>query len=175
MERKRGLVYLWTGFGAGKTTSALGVALRAVGHSKKVVVIQFMKWWKNIGEYKIMKRLQPEYEIYQFGRKGWIGYKNLGEEDRKMAVKALEFAKKKLSEKPFLMILDEVNLAVAKKLISEKQLIDFLDSVPPETTIYLTGRFATKGLIKRADFATEIKELKHPLRDGIQAREGIEY
>ena len=175
MKPKRGLVYLWTGRGAGKTTSALGIALRAVGHGKKVVVIQFLKWWKKTGEYKIKKRLDPDYEIYQFGRKGWHGFKNLTEEDKELAIKGLKFAKKKLEEKPFLIILDEINLAVAKKLITEKQLIDFLDSVPSETTVYLTGRYAPKSIIERADFATEIKEIKHPAGNGIPARKGIEY
>lgn len=75
-------VYLYTGSGAGKTTNALGVALRTVGHEKRAVVIQFMKWRKDTGEYKVRKKLQPYYEIYQFGRKGWEGLDDLDERTR---------------------------------------------------------------------------------------------
>ena len=184
MKQKHGLVYLWTGHGAGKTTSALGVALRAVGHGKKVVVIQFLKGQKDIGEYKIQKRLKPEYEIYQFGKSKFINPKNPDPEDYELAKKGLEFAKKKLKEKPFLIILDEINLITGPKtiqgirhegLLNVKELISFLDKVPPETTIYLTGRYAPKKLIDRADFVTEIKEVKHPIEDGVTARKGIEY
>jgi len=184
MKQKHGLVYLWTGHGAGKTTSALGVALRAVGHKKKVVIIQFLKGQKDIGEYKIKKRLKPEYEIYQFGKSKFINPKNPDPKDYKLAKKGLEFAGKKLKEKPFLIILDEINLITGPKtiqgiryegLLDVKELIVFLDKVPPETTVYLTGRYAPKKLINRADFATEIKEIKHPFGDGVTARKGIEY
>ena len=184
MSRKSGLVYLWTGKGAGKTTSALGVSLRAVGHGKKVVIIQFLKGKKNIGEYKIKKRLEPEYEIHQFGRSKFINPNNPDPEDYKLAKKGLEFAEKKLEEKPFLIVLDEINLITGPKkiqginykgLLDVKEVIAFLDKVPPKTTVYLTGRYAPKKLINRADFATEIKEIKHPIGDGISARKGIEY
>jgi len=108
-----GHIYLYTGTGGGKTTNALGLALRSVGHRYKVVIIQFMKWWKNTGEYKIRRKLAPYYEIYQFGRKGWIGLNNLTEEDKKLAEEALEFTKKIVKEKkPHLLVLDEINLAV---------------------------------------------------------------
>jgi len=184
MKQRRGLVYLWTGEGAGKTTSALGVALRAVGHGEKVVIIQFLKGKKGIGEYKVRERLAPEYEIYQFGRSKFIDPKNPDPEDYKLARKGLDLARKKLKENPFLIILDEINLITGPKtiqgikyngLLDVREVITFLDEVPPQTTIYLTGRYAPKKLINRADFATEIKEIKHPIGDGIAARKGIEY
>jgi len=181
---KRGLVYLWTGHGAGKTTSALGVALRAVGHGKKVVVIQFLKGQKDIGEYKIQKKLKPNYEIHQFGKSEFINPQNPSPEDFEFAKKGLDFAKEKLKEKPFLMILDEINLITGPKtirrikhegLLNIKEVINFLNQIPPETTVYLTGRHAPKKLINRADFATEIKEIKHPIDNGFSARKGIEF
>jgi cob(I)alamin adenosyltransferase len=89
-----GYIYLYIGTGGGKTANALGLALRSVGHNKKVVIIQFLKWRKDIGEYMIKDRLAPYYEIYQFGRKGWIGLSNLGDEDRELAQKVLRFAEK---------------------------------------------------------------------------------
>ncbi len=167
------MIYLWTGKGAGKTTSALGVALRAIGHKKKVVVIQFMKGRKNIGEYKIRKKLKPYYEIYQFGRKGWVNLKNPSIEDKKRAMEALDFVEKKIKEKPFLLILDEINLACAIGLINTKDVLKLLKRADKSINIYLIGRYAPKELINIADFVNEIKEVKHPKK--WKAKIGIEY
>ncbi len=170
---KTGNIYLWTGEGAGKTTSALGVALRAVGQGKKVVIIQFMKGRKNIGEYKVRKKLGHLYEIHQFGRKGWVNIKNPSEKDKELAKKGLEFAKKAVRIKPFLLILDELNLAVYAKLLKLNEVLDFLDKIPGSVTVYLTGRKAPKKLVDRADFATRIETIKMPRK--MTARKGIEY
>ena len=169
-----GYVYLYTGTGGGKTTNALGLALRSVGHRHKVVIIQFMKWWKNTGEYKIRKRLEPHYEIYQFGRKGWIGLSNLGEEDKKLAKKGLKFAERVMREKkPHLLVLDEINLAVHCKLLEANEVLALLDKIPEKTDVVLTGRHAPKELVERADFVNEIVDVKHPER--IPTTKGIQY
>jgi len=169
-----GNIYLYTGTGAGKTTNALGLALRAVGHKHKVVIIQFLKWWKNIGEYKIRKRLAPYYEIYQFGRRGWHGLNNLSDEDIKLAHKALKLAEKIVKEKkPHLLILDEINLALYCKLLSINEVLNFLNKLPKKTDIVLTGRFAPKKLVERADFVNEIVDVKHPKE--MVTRKGIQY
>jgi len=169
-----GYIYLFTGTGGGKTTNALGLALRSVGHGHKVVIIQFMKWWKNTGEYKIRKRLQPHYEIYQFGRKGWVGLSNLGEEDKKLAKKGIKFAKRIMEEKePHLLVLDEINLAVHCKLLNAKEVTELLDNVPKKTDVVLTGRYAPKELLGRADFVNEIVDVKHP--EKIPTTKGIQY
>jgi len=169
-----GHIYLYKGTGAGKTTNALGLALRSVGHKHKVIIIQFLKWWKKTGEYKIKNRLKPYYEIYQFGRKGWIGLKHLNERDKKLAKKALEFAKKiTKKKKPHLLVLDEINLALHCKLLDTKDVLDFLDKIPKKTDVVLTGRFAPKELIKRADFVNEIIDLKHPKK--IPTTKGIQW
>src|SRR3989337_2619368 len=103
-----GYIYLYTGTGGGKTANALGLALRSVGHNKKVVIIQFLKWKKDIGEYMIKDRLAPYYEIYQFGREAWLGEKDKTAEfggekfnvesvkshDKRLAKEALDFAEK---------------------------------------------------------------------------------
>jgi cob(I)alamin adenosyltransferase len=158
-----GYIYLYIGTGAGKTTNALGLALRSVGHKHKVIIIQFMKWWKNIGEYKVQKMLAPYYEIYQFGRKGWIGLSNLNDEDKKLAEKALNFAEKISNEKkPSLLVLDEINLALYCQLLDVKEVIDFLNRIPKNTDVVLTGRFAPQELIERADFVNEVKDVKYP-------------
>lgn len=170
---KMGKVYLWTGNGWGKTTSALGAGLRAMGQGYKVVVIQFMKGWGDkIGEYKIRKKLKL-YEIHQFGRKGWVDLKKPTAKDKELAEKGLEFAYTVLKKKPFLLILDEINLAVKIGLLSEKEVIKFLDSVPAKTTVYLTGRGASAGLKRRANYVNEIKMLKGPKK--LTGEKGIDY
>jgi cob(I)alamin adenosyltransferase len=169
--------YLFTGEGAGKTTNALGLALRSVGHKNKVVIIQFLKWWKKTGEYKIAEILKPYYEIYQFGRKGWIGLSNLTEEDRKLCKKGLEFAKEIVkNKKPNLLILDEINLALHCKLLSVDEVIKFLNQtnkISKKTDIVLTGRYAPEALIDKVDFVNEIIDIKHPKK--IPTTKGVQY
>jgi len=169
-----GYIYLYTGTGAGKTANALGLALRSVGHKRKVIIIQFLKWWKNTGEYKIRRLLAPYYEIYQFGRKGWHGLGNLGEEDKKLAHKALEFAEKIVNKKkPHLLVLDEINLALYCKLLEVKEVLDFLNKIPKKTDVVLTGRYAPKELVERAEFVNEIVASKYPAK--MVTTRGIQY
>jgi len=172
-------IYLYTGEGAGKTTNALGLALRSLGHKHKVIIIQFLKWWKNTGEYKFPKQfnLKNYYKIYQFGRKGWHGFKNLTREDKLLAEKALEFTKKIVKkEKPNLLILDEINLAIALKLVNEKEAIATIKQIQKSNKkidIVLTGRHATKGLIQLSDYVNKISVIKMPKKP--EAKKGIQY
>ena len=172
--KKRGMIYLYTGTGAGKTTNALGIAMRCVGHKQKVVIIQFLKWWKNTGEYKIRKQLEPYYEIHQFGRKGWIGLNNLDERDKKIAEKAFEFAKQVVKEKkPRVLVLDEITIALNKKLLNKDEVIEFLLNMPPTTDVVLTGRYAPEELWDVADFVNVIMDNKHPRK--MIAKKGIQF
>ncbi len=167
-------IYLWTGEGAGKTTSALGVALRCAGHGMKTIVVQFMKGRKNIGEYKIMKKLKPYYSIYQFGKKEFIKPKSKpSKKDKELAAKGLEFARKSAKSKPRLLILDEINLACAIGLVDINDVIDLVKHCSKYTIVYLTGRKAPDKLKKIADFVNEIKLLKSPKKYPV--RKGIEY
>lgn len=169
-----GHIYLYTGTGGGKTVNALGLALRSVGHKHKVIIIQFLKWWKSTGEYKIREKLQPYYEIYLFGREGWKGLNNLGEEDKRLSKKGLEFAKKVVKEKkPHLLILDEINLALYCDMLKIDKVLEFLKTIPKETDVVLTGRYAPKELIDRADFVNEVRDIKH--LENMVTREGIQY
>lgn len=186
-----GYVYLYTGTGGGKTTNALGLALRSVGHGHKVIIIQFLKWWKNTGEYKILRKLKPCYEIYQFGRSGWFrlddgktktykfgdkkfSVKSLEELDRKLAKEALGFAKRiTMKKKPNLLILDEINLVLYWKLLDVNEVIDLLNKIPKKTDVVLTGRYANKKLIERSDFVNEVVDKKHPKK--IPMTKGIQY
>lgn len=169
-----GLVYLYTGSGAGKTTSALGLALRSLGHNQKVTIIQFLKGWKNIGEYKIRKKLSPLYEIHQFNRgRSWVNLKNPSEKDKQIAQKGLKFVEKTIKKAPHLLILDEINLACYAGLIKTEDVLRILKNIPKRTTVVLTGRYAPKELIDRADFVNEIIDIKHPKK--IPTTRGIQY
>jgi len=167
-------VYLWTGNGWGKTTSALGAGLRALGHGYTVSIIQFMKGWGvKVGEVKIAQKLGPKFSIKQFGTPKWINLKKPTQLDREMAKKGLKEAYLSAKKKPFLLILDEINLAVKIGLLSEREVMHFLDSVSSKTTVYMTGRQATRGLIKRADYVNEITMLKGPKK--LTGEKGIDY
>jgi len=188
--RYMGYVYLYTGTGAGKTTNALGLALRSVGHKHKVVIIQFLKWWKNTGEYKIRKILSPYYKIYQFGRPGWLKVddktgkvkygkvtfkvRNVEELDREFARRGLEFAKKiMLKEKPHLLALDEVCLALHLNLLKVEEVLELIEKLPKRTDLVLTGRYAPKEIIERSDFVNEIIDVKYP--KDIPTTKGVQY
>lgn len=165
-------VHLCTGEGGCKTTSALGLALRAIGHGKKVVFIQFMKGRKSIGEFKAQKKV-PGLKIYQCGRAGFVNLKKPAEKDKRLAQKGLELAKKVAKRKPDILVLDEINLAVAIGLLKEKDVVGFVKKIPKKTFVVLTGRRATKGLKAISDIVTEVKDTKRPKK--LMARKGIEY
>jgi len=170
-----GFIHLYTGDGEGKSITAFGLALRAVGHGYKVIIVQFMKGRKDIGEYKVRRKLAPNYEIYQFGRREFINLKSPEPIDYILARRGLEFARKMLKKKPRLLILDEINLAVSIGLVGLSDVLALLNDIPEQTTVVLTGRNAPKELIERADLVTEMCEIKHPWKRGVQARKGIEY
>ena len=173
-------VYLYAGEGGGKTTNALGLSLRSLGHKHKVVIIQFLKWWKNTGEYmlpKQFKQLANYYKIYQFGRKGWHGFKNLTEKDKKIAEKALNFAEEITKKiKPDLLVLDEINLALYLKLLNTNKVIEALkrmQKMKKNIDIILVGRYAPKELIDFSDFANKISVIKMPKK--LFVKKGIQY
>lgn len=170
-----GMVYIYTGEGEGKTTNALGLALRAVGHGYSAVIIQFMKGRKYIGEYKIKDRLAPEYEIHQFGREEFIDFRNPVPLDYVLAEKGLEFAKEALGKKPRILVLDEINLAAHFGIVKTEDILKLLEDIPEETTVILTGRRAPEELVERADLVTEMKFVKHPFEKKVPAKEGLEY
>lgn len=184
-----GYVYLYYGTGGGKTTSALGAAMRSVGHHMKVVVVQFLKWYEETGEYLIADRLRPDYEIRQFGSPGWLAHdefkgelstggvtlatRPIDHSDREMAARGVEFARKAMAERPRLLVLDEICLAVHLGVLSVEDVLGLLDDVPVETDVMLTGRYPPEELIERADFVYEIVERKAP--EGYVAAGGIQF
>jgi cob(I)alamin adenosyltransferase len=174
-KKSKGYVHLYTGDGGGKTTAALGVAMRSIGHGRRVDMVQFMKGRKDIGEWKIQKLLGDRFKVYQFGRKGFVDLKKPSEEDEALANQALGFAEELMKERfpPKLIILDEINLAAAIGLIDVKEVVKMLKSVPEGIDIYMTGRDAPHALIRAADYVTVVEDKKR-LRN-IEARKGIDY
>ena len=173
--KRRGFIHLYMGEGEGKTLAAIGAAVRAIGHGYKVIIVQFMKGRKDIGEYKIRERLAPEYEIHQFGREVFIDLRKPDPIDYELAREGLKFAREALRRKPKLLILDEVSLAAAVGLVDVDDVLDLLREVPPSTVVILTGRRAPREFIEIADLVSEVREVKHPMRAGVKARKGIEY
>ncbi|MGD2099727.1 MAG: cob(I)yrinic acid a,c-diamide adenosyltransferase [Desulfobacterales bacterium] len=169
----RGYIHVYTGNGKGKTTAAMGLAVRAAGAGLKVYIAQFAKY----GEYSEVKGLKPlsdRITIEQFGCGRFIEGQ-LSTEDVKAANRGLEAVKSVLAGgEHAVVILDEANVAVSLGLISETALAEMLASKPEEIEIIITGRGATPKIMELADLVTDMKEIKHYFQNGVQARRGIE-
>ncbi|MEE8377225.1 MAG: cob(I)yrinic acid a,c-diamide adenosyltransferase [Candidatus Aminicenantaceae bacterium] len=171
----KGYIQVYTGHGKGKTTAAIGLAVRAAGHKEKTFIGQFLKG-QDYGELHAVKNLSPLITIEQFGRKGFYHVtKDPDKEDIQSARNGLDKCEKAmLSGKYRIIILDEINVTVYFNLLSEKDIHSFLDQKPKDVELVLTGRYAPDSFIERADLVTEMKEVKHYYEKGIQARKGIE-
>jgi cob(I)alamin adenosyltransferase len=171
-----GYVQVYTGNGKGKTTAALGLALRAAGHGLRTYVAQFLKGRPTV-EIEAAKKLAPFLRIEQFGRAGFITIKAGGpdDDDRERARAGLARAEEAmLSGEYRIVVLDEVNTAVHFKILTEAEVLDLFDRRPAEVELVLTGRFAPASFIARADLVTDMTEVKHYDGRGVKAREGIE-
>lgn len=173
-----GLVIVYTGKGKGKTTAALGMALRAIGHNYKICMIQFIKGSWHYGEMSSSKKLEPEFELTAVG-KGFVGIlddKTPKEIHQKIAKEAIEIAKEKiLSEKYNIIILDEINYAVNLGLVELNDVLDLIKNKPQSVTLVLTGNHVKQEIVDTADLVTEMKEIKHPFQRGIRAKKGIDF
>ena len=175
---KDGLVIVYTGKGKGKTTAALGMALRAVGYNYKICMIQFIKGSWHYGEMTSSKRLEPEFELTAIG-KGFVGIiddKSPIEAHKEIADEALRIAKEKIqSEKYDIIILDEINYAINLNLVKLEDVLDLIKIKPPKLNLVLTGNYARDEIIEVADLVTEMREIKHPFKAGIKAKKGIDF
>ena len=172
---RQGLVQIFTGDGKGKTSAALGAVLRALGHGLKVYIVFFMKGDHPYGERNVLAKL-PNIEMASFGHRGFVDPANVKPEEKEQAKQALATARKAmLSGNYDLVVLDEVNVAVAFKLVELDEVIGLIDDKPPSVELILTGRKADTKLVQRADLVTEMLNIKHPYEEGVVAREGIDY
>lgn len=175
---KKGLVIVCTGNGKGKTTSAMGIALRASGHKMHTAMVQFIKGSMHCGELEGAKMLSPYFNLSPMG-KGFVENEKSKisfEVHSKAANDALQLAKEKmLSENYQIIICDEINNAIKLKLIDVKHVIDLINAKPEPIHLILTGRDAHDKIIGLADLVTEMREIKHPFKKGIKAQEGIDF
>jgi len=177
-EKKVGLVVVITGYGKGKTTSALGIILRAVGYGMRVCLIQFMKGDMYAGEYEALKLLAPQVEHHLTG-KGFCGIQGNPyphKEHRANAQDAIKLAKEKMLSGEFdILICDEISNALHLKLVDLPQVLDLIEGKPENMHLVLTGRDAHPEVIARANTVSEVKEIKHAYREGIEPQKGIDY
>lgn len=169
----QGYVQVYTGDGKGKTTAALGLALRAAGAGLKIYIGQFIKSME-YSEVKALERFSDQITLQQFGR-GCFIKGNPTQEDIDIAKQALGQITTALASGDYdVVIADEANVAFGVHLISEEDLLALIDKRPDHVELVLTGRGAPKSVMERADLVTEMKPVKHYYENGVKARKGIE-
>jgi cob(I)alamin adenosyltransferase len=172
---KRGMIQVYTGDGKGKTTAALGQALRALGHGFRVYMIQFMKGDPGYGELRAGRRLEG-LTIQQFGRTDFVDRDHPAPGDIALARKGLEHAREIMAAGQHdLLILDEINVAMDFGLVPVEAVLELMGNKPKDMELILTGRCAPEKVIQAADLVTEMREIKHYYRQGEVARDGIEH
>jgi len=180
-ETRRGLVHVYTGEGKGKTSAALGLALRAAGHGLHTYMGQFMKG-QEYGELRAAQRLgideqgRPFLTMVQFGKPTFLHVEEASQEDVEMARAGLAAARAAMCSGQYeIVVLDEVNVALYFELLTVEEVLAFLEQKPPEVELVLTGRRVPEAIADRADYVTRMEEVKHPYAKGIEARKGIEF
>ncbi|MCU0862080.1 MAG: cob(I)yrinic acid a,c-diamide adenosyltransferase [Methanomassiliicoccales archaeon] len=169
-----GLVQVYTGEGKGKSTAAFGLALRAWGRGLRVCIIQFLKLGEDYGEVQAVRRLAG-IDLMQFGGEHFVRKGRHRKEDAERARAGLEKAKEALTSGRFdLVILDEVNVAVDFGLLGPEEVLEAVRS-RGEVEVVLTGRNAPQAFLDEADLVTEMRMVKHPYDQGVEARPGIEF
>jgi cob(I)alamin adenosyltransferase len=178
-RKPRGLILVFTGDGKGKTTAAMGTALRMVGHGKRIGMVQFLKQGagngeRGTGEIKAVKKFGSQFNVWSFG--GGFTWSTSREENAKAVQKAWKKCCALLEDSKYsLVVLDEIHIALKYKFLKVAEVIKALKKRPAAQHVILTGRGASRELIKVADLVTEMKCVKHPFKRGILAQPGIEF
>lgn len=176
MAESHGLIIVHTGNGKGKTTAALGLGMRAWGQGLRVLVLQFIKGNWKYGELKAAEKLGGDFVIRQMGE-GFVSSSSDESDAHKAAAReALADARREIMSGAWgMIILDEINYAIRYGLVSVDEALDLLEAKPGYLHLVLTGRDAPQEIIDKADLVTEMREIKHPYKQGIKAQKGIEF
>jgi len=174
-DERIGTVQVYTGDGKGKTTAALGQALRAWGHGRRILVIQFMKGRINYGELAAAEKLDG-FDIVQAGRETFVSKENPDPEDVRLAREGWKLLRERVASGDYDMVVaDELNVAVDYGLVPLEEVLELMRTRPPELELVITGRYARPEVVALADLVSEVLEIKHPYQAGMDAREGVEY
>ncbi|MDR4505879.1 MAG: cob(I)yrinic acid a,c-diamide adenosyltransferase [Candidatus Scalindua sp.] len=174
---ENGLLIVYTGNGKGKTTAAIGSAVRAVGQGCRVLMLQFIKGSWKYGELESAKRLQPDFEILPLG-KGFVGANSKLDEKEVQENISKSWSRAKdaiLSDRYDMVILDEINYVIGYGLIPVEEVVTVLEKRPKRLHVIMTGRNVHERVVEKADLVTEMREIKHPYSRGIKAQKGIEF
>jgi len=175
--KEKGLIQVYTGDGKGKSTAAIGQAVRAAGHGFKVGFVSFFKDPEvfGYGEFESLQKLG--IRTFLFARRHPHFYKKVSlDEVREECLKGIEFIKELFHDQSWdMLVLDEINIAVRDGFLKEEEILSLLEAKPERLELVLTGRGVTEKIIEKADLVSEIKEIKHPYEQGIGSREGIEF
>jgi cob(I)alamin adenosyltransferase len=171
---KRAYIHIYTGEGKGKTTASVGLALRAKSRGLKVLFIQLMKGGLEGGEISILNKVSVETRIYDQIRSP-LFYPDVDIEKTHKTTLTVLNEILSMAGQYDLVVIDEFNNLLRSGILNEEEAVRFIERFPPETELVLTGRGATDRMIDRADYVTYMKEVKHPYRQGVKAREGIEF
>ena len=176
-DPRKGLIIVNTGPGKGKTTAAMGTALRAVGNGMKVLMLQFLKGSWHYGELDAVKSFGGNWVMKQMGR-GFVkvGGAETDPEDVRMVEQAWSEAEKAIQSGEWdLIILDEINYAISYNMLDPAKVVAALKAKPEQVHVILTGRNAHASIVEIADTVTEMKQVKHAYEKGVLAQRGIEY
>jgi cob(I)alamin adenosyltransferase len=175
MRLAKGYIQIYTGNGKGKTTAALGLAVRAAGRGLKTFIVQFMKD-SPYGEIKIFEQMPNWVTFEKYGNDSFVfSKKAAGKKDKYMAQRALHRTRKAMSNGKYnIVIMDEVCVAIFFELLKTQDVLSLLEDKPAAVELILTGRYCPPELIKQADLVTEMQEIKHYYQTGVPARMGIE-
>ncbi|KXB08371.1 hypothetical protein AKJ56_01475 [candidate division MSBL1 archaeon SCGC-AAA382N08] len=176
MCMKKGLIQIYTGRGKGKTTAAVGQAIRGLGHGVKVCFVYFFKVPSEhgYGEFKVLEDLGVK--VRGFAKKHPDFFKEVSPENaREQSLKGLKFVEKIFEDSFDMVVLDELIVALRDEFLKEEEVLELLEKKPEETEVILTGRGATSTLMDNADLVSKIEKVKHPYDEGIESREGVEF
>ena len=174
-QNEKGLLVVHTGAGKGKTTAALGMALRCLGHGMNVAVVQFIKGAIDTAEERILKGFGDQVVFLRMGE-GYTWETQDRERDKAVAQEAWAEVEKFLQDPAFgMVVLDELNIAIHHEYVSLEQVLTAVAQRPPMLHVVITGRGAKPELIEAADLVSEMKMIKHPFRNGIKAQKGVEF